>query len=315
MRFWREVGRASARSRRPEIYEGGLKPALLLGLLVAASLARAEPSFYTARIAPIFERHCTGCHGAEKQKAGLRLDTVEHALRGAKEGEVIKPGDARASELFRRITLPAHDDEVMPSDGKPLLSADEIKLIELWISSGASATKPLAEFPTAPVPKAPKPAHAPLAADWRPHAAHIAALQKKLGVKIVPRSQVPTDGLVLRTASAPAQCDDAALAQLAPIAALVVDAELARTKITDAGLKALARCTNLRTIDLTRTAVTSAGLTSLAKLEKLESVNLTETAVDDEGVATLKKLPALKRLWLFGTKATQAEAPAKVVAK
>ncbi len=35
----------------------------------------------------------------------------------------------------------------MPSDGKPLLSADEIKIIELWIASGASATKPLADYP------------------------------------------------------------------------------------------------------------------------------------------------------------------------
>lgn len=322
MRFWREVANSrGAGSLRPwlrcwAVGAARLRPYGLAAAAFACTVtARAEPTFYTARVAPIFEKHCTGCHGAEKQKAGLRLDTFEHALRGAESGQMIKPGDAKGSELFRRITLPATDDEVMPSDGKPLLSADEIKIIELWIASGATATAPLADFPTAPVPKLAKPAHTPLAPDWRPRAREIAALEKTLGLKLVPRSQLPTDGLILRTASAPQRCDDAALQKLAPVAALIVDAELARTKVTDAGLRALAGFENLRTLDLTRTAITSQGLAEVAKLKQLEAINLTETAIDDEGVARLKALPKLKRMWLFGTKATPVEEPAKVVAR
>jgi hypothetical protein len=46
-----------------------------------------------------------------------------------------------------------------------------------------------------------------------------AALARAAGVKLVPRSRVATDGLVLRTASSPARCDDAALARLAVAAA------------------------------------------------------------------------------------------------
>ena len=80
------------------------------------------------------------------------------------------------SELFRRITLPAADEDVMPSDGKPALSRDEIKIIELWIASGASATKSLADFPTAPVPKLTAAVHVPLTPDWRARAKEIAAL-------------------------------------------------------------------------------------------------------------------------------------------
>lgn len=287
-----------------------------LGLLVAlGSVAAAAPTFYTARVAPIFEQHCVVCHGAEKKKAGLRLDSFENLMRGAESGAILKPGDVKGSELFRRITLPATDDEAMPSDGKPALSRDEIKIIELWIAAGASAEKPLADFPTAPVPQATKVKAAPLAPDWRPRAADIAALEKAAGVRLVPRSQVATDGLILRTASAPSRCDDAALAKLAPLASFIVEAELARTKTSDAGLKTIGSFENLHSLDLTRTAVTSPGLVALAGLRKLESVNLTETAVDDSGVAALKALPALKRLWLYGTKATVAEEPSKVVAK
>ena len=283
--------------------------------LAFGAAAQAEPTFYTARVAPVLEKHCVVCHGAEKQKAGLRLDRFEHTLRGGEAGAVVKAGDLKGSELFRRITLPASDEDVMPSDGKPLLSADEIKIIELWIASGASATKPLADFPTAPVPKVAKAPSVPLTPDWRAKAREIAALEKELGVRLVPRSQIGTDGLVLRTASAPRRCDDGVLAKLKPIAALIVDAELARTKVTDAGLKSLAGFENLRSLDLTRTAITSKGLAAIAQLKKLEQLNLTDTAVDDAGVAQLSAVPTLKRVWLYGTKATSASLPAKVASQ
>ncbi|MDO8538897.1 MAG: c-type cytochrome domain-containing protein [Opitutaceae bacterium] len=274
--------------------------------VAAIPVVHAEPSFFQARVAPIFDRHCVGCHGPEKHKAGLWLDSFEHVLRGAESGEVIKPGEVKASELFRRITLPDTDEEAMPGDGKPRLSADEIKILELWIATGASATKPLSEYPTAPVPPRPKAPAVPLVADWRPRAAEIATLEKTLGIRLAPRSQVPTDGLILRTASAPARCDDAALVALAPVASFIVEAELARSRVTDEGLSALGKFENLRVLDLTHTKVSSAGLAALASLKRLEVLNLTGTQVDDAGAAQLKSLPALRRVWLFESKVTAA---------
>ncbi len=215
---------------------------------------------------------------------------------------MLKPGDPKGSELYRRITLPATEEEVMPADGKPLLTRDEIKNIELWIAGGASATKVVADFPGAPSLARTKPVEAPRAPDWRPRAAEIAALEQNLGVRLVARSQVPTDGLVLRTASAPGRCTDDTLAKLAPVAALIVEAELARTRITDAGLAAVAGWENLRVLDLTQTAVTSRGLAGLGAMRQLETLNLTDTAVDAAGVAAVKALPALRQLWTYGTR-------------
>jgi mono/diheme cytochrome c family protein len=289
---------------------------VITGLVLFVVAARAEPTFFQARVAPIFDKHCVACHGAEKKKAGLRLDSFELAMKGGEGGVVIKAGDTKGSELFRRITLPESDDEVMPSDGKPHLSAAEIKLIEFWIARGASGEKVVADYADAPKPPPPKQAVLALAPDWRPRTKEIAALEKVLGVRLTPRSQTSTDGLVLRTASAPGRCDDAALAKLAPLAELIVDAELARTKVTDAGLKSLATFRNLRTLDLTRTAVTSSGVATLTELKFLEALNLTGTAIDDSGVAKLKAMPALKRIWLFGTKATEpSDEPEKVVTR
>jgi Leucine Rich repeat len=110
--------------------------------------------------------------------------------------------------------------------------------------------------------------------------------------------------LILRTVSAPERCDDAAIVRLKVTGSLIVDAELTRTKVTDAGLKTLTTFTNLRAVDLAHTAVTSAGVPILARLDHLESLNLTATAVDDAGVSAVRRKQTLKRLYLFETKCT-----------
>ena len=64
---------------------------------------------------------------------------------------------------------------------------------------------------------------------------------------------------------------------------------LARTQITDAGLKELTKLRNLKKLSLRGTQITDAGLKEVAKLQKLEMLNLTGTKVTKEGVTELKK--------------------------
>jgi uncharacterized membrane protein len=256
-------------------------------------------SFYAMRIQPIFEEKCVLCHKAGKFKGKLRLDSYEHLMRGGKDGPVIHPGEPGKSELFRRVTLPPGSKDSMPAEGKPALTAAETKIIEAWIAAGA--TTQIGEAAIQGLPPSPEEnaTSSPLTADYRPQLKTIEALETSLGVRLVPRSQTPTDGLILRTVSAPQRCDDATLAQLAPVANLIVDAELARTKVTDKGMQALASFSNLRFLDLSNTAVTSTGVKELMKLEKLESLNLTQTKVTSDGVAELQTKPGMKRLYLF----------------
>jgi len=226
-------------------------------------------------------------------------------MRSGKDGVVVKPGDPRGSEIFRRITLPRDNKDAMPAEGKPgPTEAAEIKVIELWIASGASQSLAAEEVRGAPPLAPPKPDSPPLTADYRTRSDKIEALQNELGVRLVPRSQNPTDGLILRTFSARERCDDAALAMLAPVASLIVDAELARTKVTDGGLKTLSTFSNLQSLDLSHTAITSVDVRLLSRLDKLETLNLTATGVDDTGVALLRHKARLKRLYLFETKCT-----------
>ncbi len=104
-----------------------------LWLLAATSAAAAEPVDFRRDIYPLLQRACLECHGAQKQEGELRLDQRDKALGHT---GVITPGKASASELVRRISLPAGDPEVMPSRGAPL-KPDEIAKIKAWIDNGA----------------------------------------------------------------------------------------------------------------------------------------------------------------------------------
>src|SRR5215475_3888164 len=45
---------------------------------------------YEADIKPIFEKSCVKCHGAERQKGKLRLDSLAAILKGGEDGKVIE---------------------------------------------------------------------------------------------------------------------------------------------------------------------------------------------------------------------------------
>src|SRR6266404_3329833 len=85
---------------------------LFAGLMVAVSPAPAAPDLsklppaakqegvtYSKDIAPLFEASCIRCHGGQKPKAGLRLDSLEGVLKGSKEGKVVIPGKSEKSDL------------------------------------------------------------------------------------------------------------------------------------------------------------------------------------------------------------------------
>jgi mono/diheme cytochrome c family protein len=95
-----------------------------------------EKPEYAQHIQTIFQASCVKCHGPEKQKAKLRLDTLEHVLKGAEDGPILVAGKADESKLYKLITLPADNDDRMPNEGDPL-SASQIALIKNWINAGA----------------------------------------------------------------------------------------------------------------------------------------------------------------------------------
>lgn len=105
-----------------------------------ATLAVADPLLFQDVVLPILTERCVGCHGAEKQKGKLRLDSLEQILKGGEKGAVVTAGLPAKSPLLQRTLLPASDDDRMPPEGKPAPKADELALIQFWIERGATAT-------------------------------------------------------------------------------------------------------------------------------------------------------------------------------
>ena len=91
---------------------------------------------FSAAIRPILARHCVGCHGPDKQKGGLRLDSRGLAFKGGDGGPAITPGKSSESELLERLV--SADPAVRMPFEKPPLSGAEIDLIRRWIDQGAT---------------------------------------------------------------------------------------------------------------------------------------------------------------------------------
>ena len=99
--------------------------------------ARTAPIDFRRDIKPLLARSCLACHGPEKQRGGLRLDSRAEALKGGNGGIVLKPGDAAGSRLLRVVA--GLDAELkMPPKGKPSLTAAEVALLRAWIDQGLS---------------------------------------------------------------------------------------------------------------------------------------------------------------------------------
>lgn len=290
---------------------GGMKTIVLIvaGLVgFGTGEARTENKVDFVRdIQPILQKSCIECHGPEKAKGKLRLDTKEAAFKGGKDGEVIVSGKADKSEVYRRITLPADNDDAMPSKGDRLTQT-QTDLIRDWINQGADWPDGVAIGGTAKKGEssAESPATTPKLPDYKPTAAEIKAIKEleALGVAVRPIAA----NLDWREVNFRAQNIDVIEKALIPLKNVLglVDLNLGGAKIKDADLVNLKGLVNLNRLHLENTPVTDAGLVNLRGLTNLEYLNLYGTAITDAGLGQLDGLTHLKHLYLWQTKTTEA---------
>jgi len=73
---------------------------------------------YDKDIKPILQTSCFRCHGADRARSGLRLDSLEAVLKGGDGGQVILPGKSKESLLV--IAVSQLDEETaMPPKRMP----------------------------------------------------------------------------------------------------------------------------------------------------------------------------------------------------
>ncbi|MBK8039777.1 MAG: DUF1553 domain-containing protein [Verrucomicrobiaceae bacterium] len=103
-------------------------------LLFSLSASAADMTHFEQRIRPLLIENCIGCHGPDKQKGGLRLDSRAGWQTGGDSGAAIVPGKLDTSHLWRAISYTDRDLKMPP---KRKLKDSEVADLKKWIEDGA----------------------------------------------------------------------------------------------------------------------------------------------------------------------------------
>lgn len=319
-----------------------VKPLLLLGLGSAKKDANPnveegvvdapleEKFVYTELVVPILAGKCTECHDENKIKGKLRLDTHELIMAGAEGSDfpTVVPKDPENSELLVRVLLPSDDDDFMPPKGDAL-TAEEIKILSLWIQAGATPEITVAQLgddpsilATAATVIEQHAAGADGGSDnWEPvwdtlteeereiRLGEAMAAAEQYNFSIMPIS-AEDDRLRVNVINAAKDFGDEQLALLDPVAEQILWLDLARSQITDDGLKTVSHMRNLERLHLENTGITDSGIAKLAPLKNLEYINIYGTEVGNAIFDVVKNMPKLHKLYAWQTKIDPAEARA-----
>jgi mono/diheme cytochrome c family protein len=94
----------------------------------------AQVRFFETRIRPLLAENCFQCHGPDKQKGNLRLDSRAALLAGGDLGEAVTLDAPETSLLLKAIGY--QDDSLkMPPKGK--LSDQQLADLVTWVKAGA----------------------------------------------------------------------------------------------------------------------------------------------------------------------------------
>ncbi|HEV3237202.1 MAG TPA: DUF1549 domain-containing protein, partial [Gemmataceae bacterium] len=96
---------------------------------------KAEPQaieFFEGKVRPLLVDKCISCHGSEKQRGGLRLDSRTALLKGGDSGPIVTPGDPDKSPMIHAVR---YDGETkMPPKNK--LPAEAVATLTTWVKMG-----------------------------------------------------------------------------------------------------------------------------------------------------------------------------------
>jgi cytochrome c553 len=140
-------------------------------LIIACLLAWVSPAnanepidndYFEKKVRPLLATHCVGCHGREKQKGELRLDSRAGFTKGGETGPLLTANDPERSLLVQVIR---YDGVIkMPPKGK--LADSDIAILTAWVKGGAPWPEDQAKEGRLPSGETAFDAHARAKAHW-----------------------------------------------------------------------------------------------------------------------------------------------------
>jgi cytochrome c553 len=141
------MGRSTTQRKCLTLAAAAAAACSLTALVTRPAPARAadDPkgvAFFEEKIRPILAQSCVGCHGEEKQKGGLRMDTRAALIKGADEDgkitKVVEPGNPEKSMIIEAVEYKNEDIQMPPPKKKVAqkLPDDKIQLLKEWVKMG-----------------------------------------------------------------------------------------------------------------------------------------------------------------------------------
>ncbi len=108
-------------------------------MLLALPVFAADPVRFNRDVKPILAENCYGCHGAGKQKGGLRLDSFEAATAKNKKSDVaaVVPKKPADSEAVKRVLSTDAKEVMPPPDSHKKLTDAQKQVLKRWVEEGA----------------------------------------------------------------------------------------------------------------------------------------------------------------------------------
>jgi mono/diheme cytochrome c family protein/uncharacterized membrane protein len=316
-------------------------------VVVAATVAKEEAKsvmVFQELIQPILEQRCVSCHGANKSKADLRLDSPEAIRKGGENGSILTAGNPQKSTLYTYLVLPEDDDMHMPPTGKPQLTSEQIKLVHAWIEKGGSFDKAMSlsrtgtsisqnSTPSVSQAKSAKTAvvNAPLALQNAKLKENVVPkLAEKITEKDLAKEAPKEQKKEIKIASVERKPDEKEPAILKQKVEAVdpkliqkfTEQRIIVAKFGEKTEHVMANFVNVKSYDisfldnlksienqlvrlkLSNQPIKDDDLKKVAALKNITRLNLEKTTITDAGLAHLKDMPNLEQLNIYGTNIT-----------
>src|SRR3954466_15616587 len=111
----------------------------VLFLFISSHFVLAQPAgngveFFERKVRPLFSENCYSCHGPEKQKGKLRLDSAGAIRAGGETGPILAAGKPEESRMILAVS---YKDEDLKMPPKTRLTERQVAELTEWVQRGA----------------------------------------------------------------------------------------------------------------------------------------------------------------------------------
>ncbi len=258
---------------------------------------------YPQIVQAILTQNCVTCHGPNRQKGGLRLDSYRRLIHGRNGQPVVLPDHPERSILIQRIELPVGKSHRMPPSGHRPLTTGEIAILRWWVQAGMPNRISLMEAAppasiTAEIRKLFLEAQSQKPLPRKEVEAMIPRLAQRSGMQITFLS--PQSSMLRCSARKIPDFSDQKLSLLNPVRLNIQSLNLDSTSITDHAMIVINEMVNLKSLHLRHTQVDGAGLLTMNHLRQLRYLSVPNHKLSSKVINKFKKQNFIPHLVVTG---------------